>query len=75
MESDLLIVGVGGAYMAVVPLYSRLVDPSYLPHNLSVGDMLFRIRAMNPGDYDALEKIITDVFRRNWDAQHQKDTP
>jgi hypothetical protein len=53
--------------MAVEPMYSRLVDPSYLPKNLTVGDMLFRINAMSPEDYEALEKIIAHVFKRDWE--------
>ena len=59
--------------MAVVPMYSKLVDPSYLPKHLSVGDMLFRIAAMNHEDYRALELIIRDVFKRDWDALHRPE--
>lgn len=58
--------------MAVVPMYSRLVDPAYLPKHLTVGDMLFRIAALNEEDYHALELIITDVFQRDWEAQQRK---
>lgn len=58
--------------MAVVPMFARLVDPSFLPKDLTVGDMLYRINAMDPDDYHALELIIREVFRKDWDVYLRK---
>lgn len=50
--------------MAVVSIADRLLDPSYWPKRMTLGDKLFRLRMMAPQDYRDIETLVNDRLER-----------
>jgi hypothetical protein len=44
--------------MPVVSMLTRLLDPTYFSKNMTLGDKLYRLRALSEQDYRDLERLV-----------------
>jgi len=52
--------------MPVVPFSSRLFDLSFLPSKMTLGDKLFRLRALDPQAYKDIEQLVGWKLCKHW---------
>ena len=52
--------------MAVVPMFAKLLDPSFLPSKMTLGDKLFRLGVVSPQDYRDIERLVDLKLKKRW---------
>ena len=63
--------------MGEVVAYAKLLDRSYWPREMTLGDVLYRLALVSPQDYRAIDTIARAVLEQRWPKDHwsQPRTP